>query len=117
MNENNDKRDICKYQMVDPKSFELLIGMIGGKWKMRILFCLAHHEYLRYGELRRSIPPISHKMLSLQLKEMERDGIISRKEYPQIPPKVEYSLSPKGIDMIPIFSKMCDWILKHLQTE
>ena len=64
---------------------------------------------MRYSELKRNLTPITHKMLSTQLKELEEDGIIIRKEYPQVPPKVEYSLSEKGISFIPIINAMCDW--------
>ena len=64
---------------------------------------------LRYSELKRNLTPITHKMLSTQLKELEEDGIVIRKEYPQVPPKVEYSLSEKGISFIPIINAMCDW--------
>ena len=83
--------------------------MINGKWKLRILYGLACEKILRYSELKRNLTPITHKMLSTQLKELEEDGIIIRKEYPQVPPKVEYSLSEKGISFIPIINAMCDW--------
>ena len=84
-------------------------SMINGKWKLRILYELACEKILRYSELKRNLTPITHKMLSTQLKELEEDGIIIRKEYPQVPPKVEYSLSEKGISFIPIIIAMCDW--------
>ena len=83
--------------------------MINGKWKLRILYELACEKILCYSELKRNLTPITHKMLSTQLKELEEDGIIIRKEYPQVPPKVEYSLSEKGISFIPIINAMCDW--------
>ena len=83
--------------------------MINGKWKLRILYELACEKIFRYSELKRNLTPITHKMLSTQLKELEEDGIIIRKEYPQVPPKVEYSLSEKGISFIPIINAMCDW--------
>ena len=77
--------------------------------ELRILYELACEKNLRYSELKRKLTPITHKMLSTQLKELEEDGIIIRKEYPQVPPKVEYSLSEKGISFIPIINAMCDW--------
>jgi len=94
---------------VDP--FEYALARIEGKWKMKIIYTLANTEVMRYGELKRAVVPITHKMLSAQLKELERDGIVRRVEYPQIPPRVEYSLSPKGDDMISIFKEM--WIWGH----
>ena len=84
-------------------------SMINGKWKLRILYELACEKILRYSELKRNLIPITHKMLSTQLKELEEDGIIIRKEYPQIPPRVKYSLSKKGETLIPILNMMCDW--------
>jgi len=62
-----------------------------------------------YGALKRNLAPITHKMLSTQLKELEKDGMIIRKEYPRVPPKVEYSLSDKGKTFVPIINAMCDW--------
>ena len=98
--------------------FEYTLAIIGGKWKMRIIYELGCESALRYGELKRNISGITHKMLSTQLKEFEHDGLISRKEYPQIPPKVEYSLSAKGLSLFPIIEEMCQWGRKNaLATE
>lgn len=89
--------------------FGYTLSIIGGKWKMIIMFWLIEYSTLRYGELKKYIGPISDKMLNTQLKELERDGIIIRKEYPQIPPKVEYSLSERGLSLMPILEEMCKW--------
>lgn len=83
--------------------FEYTLSIIGGKWKMIIMFWLSKRKIVRYGELKKLINGITHKMLSSQLKELEYEGIIIRKEYHQIPPKVEYSLSEKGWTLMPIF--------------
>lgn len=88
---------------------EYTISIIGGKWKLLILYQLMTDKIKRYNELKRSISGITHKMLSMQLKELENDGIILRKEYPQIPPKVEYSLTQKGVTLLPILGVMYDW--------
>ena len=85
------------------------LSIIGGKWKMVIMFWLVEYEKLRYGELKRCIGSISDKMLNSQLKELESDGIVVRKEYPQVPPKVEYSLSKRGLSLMPILEEMCKW--------
>lgn len=98
-----------KDSMSDP--FEYTLSVIEGKWKMKILYALANTDVMRYGELKRALSSITHKMLSMQLKELERDGIVLRREFTQIPPKVEYSLSPKGDDMVEIFREM--WIWGH----
>lgn len=81
---------------VNIEPFAYAMSLINGKWKMHILFWLWKKEILRYGELKRLLGNITHKMLSTQLKELEADGLINRKEYPQIPPKVEYSMTELG---------------------
>lgn len=88
---------------------EYTLNIIGGKWKLLILYHLMTDRIKRYGELKRCINGITHKMLSTQLKELENTGIVLRKEYPQIPPKVEYSLTEKGATLLPILGMMYDW--------
>ena len=89
--------------------FGYTLSIIGGKWKMIILYLLYNHKVVRYNELKRLIGSISHKMLSSQLKDLEKDGLIIRKEYPQIPPRVEYSLTQKGRSLFPLMEEMCKW--------
>lgn len=89
------------------------LSILGGKWKMIILYLLYGHKVVRYNELKRLIGTITYKTLSIQLKELEKDGLVTRKEYPQIPPKVEYSLSEKGRSLIPIMGAMCIWGQEH----
>jgi DNA-binding HxlR family transcriptional regulator len=90
-------------------SVELTIQLIGGKWKPIILYHLGTRGTHRFGELRRTIPNITQKMLTQQLRELERDGIIERKVYPEVPPKVEYSLSTTGHSLMPILKQLCQW--------
>ncbi|MDF2505359.1 winged helix-turn-helix transcriptional regulator [Clostridium sp.] len=87
---------------VNIKPFAYAMSLIDGKWKMHILFWLWKANTLRYGELKKVLGNITHKMLSNQLKELATDGLIIRKEYPQVPPKVEYSLSEKGTSLMPV---------------
>lgn len=89
--------------------FGYTLSLIGGKYKMIILYWLAEHKVMRHNELKRSIGTISFKTLSIMLKELEADGLIKRKEFPQIPPKVEYSLSERGLSLIPLLDMMCEW--------
>lgn len=91
------------------RPFDYTLSLIGGKQKMKIMYELSSGTILRYGELKRKIPAITHKMLSSQLSELENSGIIHREEYPQIPPKVECSLTPKGKSLMPILEEMCKW--------
>lgn len=89
--------------------FRYTLFVIGGKWKMLILYTIAEHQPIRYNELQRKIGKITYKTLSLQLKQLEADGLLTRVEYPQIPPKVEYSLSDKGQSIMPVLDAMCNW--------
>jgi DNA-binding HxlR family transcriptional regulator len=85
---------------------ELSLDIIGGKWKIPILWRLKD-DPKRYGELRKSLPGVTHKMLTLQLRELERDEIISRKVYSEIPPKVEYDITRKSV--IPVIDLLREW--------
>lgn len=88
---------------------EYTLSVIGGKWKLMILYHLMTGRVKRYGELKRSIDGVTHKMLSALLKELESAEIIFRNEYCQLPPKVEYSLTPKGVTLLPVLGVMYDW--------
>ena len=96
--------------------FGYTLSLISGKWKMVILYWLVECPVIRYNELQRLCKPISYKTLSVQLKELEHDGLITRREYPQIPPKVEYSLTEKGKSLYPIMEAMCFWGEQHLES-
>jgi len=89
--------------------FELTLQVIGGKWKPIILFHLAQAGVLRFGELKKGMPGITERMLTKQLREMEKDQLIHREIYKQVPPKVEYTLQPMGIKLIPILLAMRQW--------
>ncbi len=89
--------------------FELSQQVIEGKWKLKILFYLGQNPVLRFGRLRDSINGISEKMLIQQLKELIADGLVHREVYKQVPPKVEYSLTPMGNTLIPILEKLFAW--------
>ena len=93
--------------------FSYTISLISGKYKMVILYCLMEYQIVRYNELKRYTRTISHKTLSGSLKELEKDGLIIRTEYPQIPPKVEYSLSLKGQSLMQILDQLCIWGEAH----
>ncbi len=93
---------------------EFAIHFLGGTWKMPILWRL-NKNTLRYTELKKSLPHITHKMLSSQLKELEEHGFISRKAYPVVPPKVEYSITPKGKEAIPVIEIFREYGLKLMK--
>lgn len=85
-----------------------VMNVIGGKWKVIILFHL-RDSTLRFGELKRCIPNITQKMLTQQLRELEEDGLVSRKVYAEVPPKVEYSSTPLSDELRPILDMLCEW--------
>lgn len=107
------KDEHCYIKDFGYERFEIIVKMIGGKWKLRIIYMLAFHEALRYGELMRLLTPITHKMLTAQLKELEKDGLILRKDFQEIPLKVEYSMSEKGRALQPIVKEMYNWLNKY----
>jgi len=84
------------------------MSVIGGKWKLLILY-LIYNDINRFGKMGLILKDISKQMLTTQLRELENDGIIERKIYPEIPPKVEYSLTEKGKALLPVIDKMRDW--------
>ena len=98
-----------KAENIQSSPFAYTLKIIGGKYKMGILYALFHFKIVRYNELKRYMGNISFKALSNALKELEKDELIERKEYPQIPPKVEYYLSPRGQSIIPILDALTMW--------
>lgn len=89
--------------------FSYTLSLINGKYKMTILYTLMEFGVVRFNEMKKYIGNISYKTLSATLKELEADQLVNRQEYPQIPPKVEYSLTERGKSLIPILDSMCDW--------
>jgi DNA-binding HxlR family transcriptional regulator len=86
----------------------ITLSVIGGKWKAVILWHLTY-KTLRFSQLRRRLPAITQKMLTQQLRELERDGLVHREVYPEVPPRVEYSLTPLGWSLKPLLGAMCTW--------
>jgi DNA-binding HxlR family transcriptional regulator len=93
---------------------EAAIDVIGGKWKPLILWWL-HQRTFRFAELRRMMPKITEKMLTQQLRELEADGIVRRRVYPTVPPKVEYSLTEYGRSLKRALRAICDWGQIHMK--
>lgn len=90
-----------------------MLQLIGGKWKPVILYCL-RSEKRRFGEISARIPDLSRKVLTQQLKELEEDGLISRTQYNEIPPRVEYELTELGKSLTPVLNEMEKWGLEHI---
>jgi len=102
-----------KFEDVTPdmaaSGIEAAFRMLEGRWKMVIVFHLFDRGILRFSELERAIPSVSQKMLIQQLRDLETDGIVTRKVYPQVPPKVEYSLTDWGQAMCPALDALLEW--------
>ncbi|HVF88883.1 MAG TPA: helix-turn-helix domain-containing protein [Blastocatellia bacterium] len=92
---------------------EITLEVIGGRWKMVILYHL-FQGVKRFSQLRRAVEGITQKMLTQQLREMERDGLVHREIYPEVPPRVEYSLTPLGESLKPVVDEMSRWGLRLL---
>lgn len=93
-------------------SVKVTLDVMGGKWKPLIMFLLVERT-MRFSELQRSILIITQKMLTEQLRELEKDELISRKVYPQVPPKVEYSITQYGRTLLPVLKTMHEWGREH----
>lgn len=107
-----NKKEQCSSEGIklEDTGYGYTLSVIGGKYKMIVLFWIVETgPALRFNDLKRKIGSISFKTLTSTLRELERDGIIQRKVYPQIPPKVEYSLTEKGKSLIPVMDAICDW--------
>ena len=90
-------------------SKDLALSVIGGRWKIPIIYHLLQSEVLRLSELEKKLPDINQRMLIRQLRELEDDQIITRVVYPVVPPKVEYQLSEIGLHLEPVVTSICDW--------
>ena len=92
-----------------------ILSRLSSKWAMLILITLDANEVMRFNDLQKSIGDISQRMLSVTLRTLEADGLIGRKAYPEIPPRVEYSLTPRGLSLIPYLEGLVGWALAKMQ--
>ena len=93
--------------------YSYTLSLINGKYKPIILYCLMEYEPVRFNEMQRYLGRIADKTLSQNLKELEADNLIIRTVYPQIPPKVEYTLSERGHSLVAVLDKLCDWGIEN----
>lgn len=107
-----DNKEIENARFSDT-GYSYTLSLISGKYKSVILYCLMEYEPVRFNEMQRYIQNVADKTLSQNLKELEADGLISRKMYPQIPPKVEYTLTERGHSLVKVLDKLCDWGNEH----
>jgi DNA-binding HxlR family transcriptional regulator len=107
MRENNQQ------QVMATCPTENTLRILDGKWKIAILQSLMHENVMRFGELKRLMPRVTQRMLTAQLRELEACGIVTRKVYPVVPPKVEYSLTDLGKTLRPVFDALREWSIAH----
>lgn len=93
--------------------FSYTMSLISGKHKMVILYCLMEYEPVRFNQIKRYVGKITDKTLSNNLKELEADGLVKRVEFPQIPPKVEYSLTERGQSLMKVLDQLCLWGIEN----
>ncbi len=89
--------------------YSYTLSLIAGKYKPIVLYCLMEYEPVRFNEMRRYLGSAADKTLSQTLKELERDGLVHREMYPEIPPKVEYSLTERGHSLVRVLDQLCTW--------
>ncbi|MBB5182114.1 winged helix-turn-helix transcriptional regulator [Catenisphaera adipataccumulans] len=100
---------ICETVGGDGCGLKKVLDIIGGKWKILILCAMKNQGPMRYGQLRKTIVGITNTMLAQSLKEMNKDGLVQRKQYDEMPVRVEYSLTPKAESMVPILMELKEW--------
>ena len=92
-----------------------VLSRVGDKWSMLVLFTLESNDTQRFKELQRNIPDISQKMLTATLKMLEADGLIRREVFPEVPPRVEYSLTKKGGSLLPLIDNLLSWASENME--
>ena len=106
--EKNTIIEICPVRNV--------IARFGNKWALLVILILSENKVLRFSELKKMIPDVSSRMLSSMLRTLEADGLVSRKVYPEVPPKVEYSLTETGLSLVPFIVQLTEWAQKHMKS-
>lgn len=97
--------------------YSYTMSLIQGKHKMAILYCLMEYQPVRFNQMKRYLGNVTDKTLSANLKELESDGLIHREEYPQVPPRVEYTLTPLGASLMEVLDLLCVWGEAHMGTQ
>jgi DNA-binding HxlR family transcriptional regulator len=112
------KKEVMTQKNIEPQcAVDYAFRRIGGKYKGRLLWYLYQHKIMRYGELRRAITDITPKMLTQTVRELEEDGLVHRKVYQEVPPRVEYTLTETGLELIPFINHLRLWGEKQMEKE
>lgn len=108
------KESLKKYESISDCPVRDVLDRIGDKWSILVITILGESGTLRFNELNAVIGTISQKMLTVTLKTLEADGLVSRKVYPQVPPRVEYTLTELGKSLLPAMTQLIDWALANM---
>ncbi len=114
MDKKTNKEPLCDNIAGEDCGLKKVINIVGGKWKIMILCVIDYNETVRYGELNRAIHGITNTMLANSLKDLEADGLVERKQYDEMPVRVEYSLTKKAKSLIPILLELKKWGEDHV---
>ena len=115
MEKKNKREALCDSDKHKKCGLKRVLDIIGGKWKIRILCAIDNENVVRYGQLRRMVSGITNTMLANSLKEMENDELVERTQYPEMPVRVEYSLTEKAKSIIPILLELKHWGEEYLK--
>lgn len=105
-----------KYSVIEICPIRNVISRFGNKWSLLVILILSENEVLRFSELCHMIPDVSSRVLSSTLKALEADGLVSRKSYPVVPPKVEYRLTDTGLSLVPFIIQLTEWAQKNMKS-
>ncbi|GAA3828653.1 helix-turn-helix domain-containing protein [Streptomyces coacervatus] len=101
-------------QVVAPCPIAPVVDVVHSKWTAQVLWCLLHHGRLRFGELRQRLPAVTAKVLAQRLRQLERDGLVTRTLYEEMPPRVEYEATDLAASLSPVFAALAEWSRRHL---
>lgn len=105
-----------KYSIIEICPIRNVISRFGNKWSLLVILILSENKVLRFSELCHMIPDVSSRVLSSTLKTLESDGLVSRKSYPVVPPKVEYKLTETGLSLVPFIIQLTEWAQKNMKS-
>ncbi len=114
MNETSERKDYCLDALFPDCPIRNVLARVGDKWSLLVLYTLQHKEILRFKQLQREIPDISQKSLTQTLRTLEEDGFVSRKVYAEVPPRVEYALTERGLSFLPLVNGLIVWAMDNM---
>ena len=112
---NNQKNKELRDALFPDCPIRNVLSRVGDKWSLLVLYSLQHRESVRFKELQRQIPEISQKSLTQTLRTLEVDGFVTREVFPEVPPRVEYSLTPRALSFLPLVENMIKWATENME--